>query len=293
MAIGRFMSVDPLAEKYSYQSPYNFAENKVISHRELEGLEGAWFQAVWNAHAYAKPNGVPAHVNGVASGLYNSARGLVNAVTHPVSTAKGIANMAVAGAVGNNPISMLRVDNAIGTNSFGTSQAVSKSIDKGVSNLVSGNGQQRGEVIGEIAGAVIGAKGMGMATNALSTFGKSRALLGTASSAELTNFSKTLVSTSEFDPVKTLYRGTTGSETTSSAIFLTDNSTVAAGYAQNGLPVMQYEISSSGLYTLEHSGFLEIGPGIKAGSNIISQEYKFMGKDLVKEINNLAKPHNP
>ena len=39
-AIGRFMSIDPLAEKYAYQSPYNFAENKVIDHIELEGLEG-------------------------------------------------------------------------------------------------------------------------------------------------------------------------------------------------------------------------------------------------------------
>lgn len=39
MAIGRFMSVDPLAEKYAYQSPYNFSENRVIDARELEGLE--------------------------------------------------------------------------------------------------------------------------------------------------------------------------------------------------------------------------------------------------------------
>lgn len=38
-AIGRFMSIDPLAEKYSYQSPYNFCENRVIEARELEGLE--------------------------------------------------------------------------------------------------------------------------------------------------------------------------------------------------------------------------------------------------------------
>lgn len=33
------MSIDPLAEKYSYQSPYNFSENRVIDSRELEGLE--------------------------------------------------------------------------------------------------------------------------------------------------------------------------------------------------------------------------------------------------------------
>ena len=38
-AIARFMSIDALAEKYSYQSPYNFSENRVIDARELEGLE--------------------------------------------------------------------------------------------------------------------------------------------------------------------------------------------------------------------------------------------------------------
>ena len=38
-AIGRFMSVDPLAEKYAYNGVYNFSENRVIDGRELEGLE--------------------------------------------------------------------------------------------------------------------------------------------------------------------------------------------------------------------------------------------------------------
>lgn len=33
------MSLDKLAEDYSYQSPYNFAENRVMDGRELEGLE--------------------------------------------------------------------------------------------------------------------------------------------------------------------------------------------------------------------------------------------------------------
>lgn len=37
--VGRFFNIDPLAEKYSYQSPYNFSENRVIDSRELEGLE--------------------------------------------------------------------------------------------------------------------------------------------------------------------------------------------------------------------------------------------------------------
>ncbi|NQZ38477.1 MAG: hypothetical protein HRT58_22640 [Crocinitomicaceae bacterium] len=37
--IGRFFAVDPLAPKYSYNSPYAFSENRVIDAIELEGLE--------------------------------------------------------------------------------------------------------------------------------------------------------------------------------------------------------------------------------------------------------------
>ena len=38
-AIGRFFNIDPLADRFSYQSPYNFQENKMGSGVELEGLE--------------------------------------------------------------------------------------------------------------------------------------------------------------------------------------------------------------------------------------------------------------
>ena len=41
-SIGRFLQTDPLAEDYYYNSPYAFAENKVISYFELEGLEAGW-----------------------------------------------------------------------------------------------------------------------------------------------------------------------------------------------------------------------------------------------------------
>ncbi len=37
--IGRFISIDPLAEDYTHNSTYAFAENKVIKYNELEGLE--------------------------------------------------------------------------------------------------------------------------------------------------------------------------------------------------------------------------------------------------------------
>ncbi|WP_333577722.1 DUF6443 domain-containing protein [Sphingobacterium sp.] len=39
--VGRFFNIDPLSEKYAYQSHYNFSENRVIDAVELEGLEAA------------------------------------------------------------------------------------------------------------------------------------------------------------------------------------------------------------------------------------------------------------
>ena len=39
--IGRFLSIDPLAGKYPYWTPYAFSGNMVIQYRELEGLEPA------------------------------------------------------------------------------------------------------------------------------------------------------------------------------------------------------------------------------------------------------------
>ena len=38
--IARFVQVDPLADKYAYNSNYDFSEDKVTSNVELEGLEG-------------------------------------------------------------------------------------------------------------------------------------------------------------------------------------------------------------------------------------------------------------
>lgn len=42
--IGRFFNVDPLSEKYVYNSTYAFSENHVTTHIELEGLEKVFFQ---------------------------------------------------------------------------------------------------------------------------------------------------------------------------------------------------------------------------------------------------------
>lgn len=166
--VQRFLRVDPLAEDYTYNSTYAFQENKLGMGTELEGAEllpHPWMVA----DAAANPNGVSAHAFGVSNGLANTVTGIWDAVTNPVQTLKGMGNMLVAGAANGNPAIMLSMDNALGTDSFGTSMAVGQAIDGAVNDVVSGNGFERGTVIGEVIGAVAGTKGANVATKAITT----------------------------------------------------------------------------------------------------------------------------
>ena len=47
--IGRFWSVDPLAGKFPWNSPYAFAENRVVDGMELEGLEVVYYNNEFNS----------------------------------------------------------------------------------------------------------------------------------------------------------------------------------------------------------------------------------------------------
>ncbi|MDQ8142911.1 RHS repeat-associated core domain-containing protein [Chryseobacterium sp. CFS15] len=81
--VGRFFNIDPLSEKYAYQSHYNFSENRVIDGRELEGLEVILFKDVKKNEAITKaansglykdnPNTKTVHVfaHGNPAALYN------------------------------------------------------------------------------------------------------------------------------------------------------------------------------------------------------------------------------
>ncbi len=53
-SLARFHNIDPLAEDYSYQSVYNFSENRVIDARELEGLEAAMAKAQYENEVSAR-----------------------------------------------------------------------------------------------------------------------------------------------------------------------------------------------------------------------------------------------
>ena len=53
-SLSRFHNIDPLAESFGYQSPYNFSENRVIDGVELEGLE---YVNANESRVFIKPNG--------------------------------------------------------------------------------------------------------------------------------------------------------------------------------------------------------------------------------------------
>ncbi|WP_433631758.1 DUF6443 domain-containing protein [Chryseobacterium cucumeris] len=66
--MARFFNVDPLSEKYAYQSHYNFSENRVVDGRELEGLEKVQINEEEPLLDRAK-NGLNTFFNGVSNFL--------------------------------------------------------------------------------------------------------------------------------------------------------------------------------------------------------------------------------
>ncbi|CAD0225799.1 DUF6443 domain-containing protein [Chryseobacterium sp. JV274] len=68
-AMGRFFNVDPLSEKYAYQSHYNFAENRVVDGRELEGLE-------WVKSTTLNDNGTKTYTLNATINLVNRSQNL-------------------------------------------------------------------------------------------------------------------------------------------------------------------------------------------------------------------------
>ena len=160
-AIGRFWSIDPLAEDYVYNSTYAFQESKLGMGTELEGAELNPFP--WMVEdAVKNPNGIGAHSIGITQGLANTVTDVVDAVTDPVGTAQGIGQLLDLGTT-------LRFGGTLDQDNINTMVGIGTAVEGAVDDLANGDGIERGTVIGEIAGAVIGTKGATAATKTLST----------------------------------------------------------------------------------------------------------------------------
>lgn len=122
--IGRFFNIDPLASKYVYNSPYAFAENRVIDGRELEGLE--WVNSTGQQIYDPKANGGKGDYTENASNndkhLGSSLQGtetgkaqfgkLVNS-DHPISTVVNQGSEAVYNDKAKGVLQLGKTDNKI------------------------------------------------------------------------------------------------------------------------------------------------------------------------------------
>ena len=96
--IGRFWQVDPLANKYVYNSTYAFSENKVTAHVELEGLEAEFSPWITGAisNMATNPNSATAKALGVVAGVGNF---VTNTVLAPVNLLLNPADLSLQGSI--------------------------------------------------------------------------------------------------------------------------------------------------------------------------------------------------
>ncbi|QRY55551.1 DUF6443 domain-containing protein [Sphingobacterium siyangense] len=136
-AIGRFMNVDPLAEEYSYQSPYNFAENRVVDGNELEGLE--WKPTPDKAENFDKrlQSGL---VTGAVNRLNDYAVFAVNAFFDPAGATKEVLKTTAEAIDGT----ISTIENPVG--SFNNTAAALQTKMKTTQDPVDGMGQFFGAI---------------------------------------------------------------------------------------------------------------------------------------------------
>jgi hypothetical protein len=147
-SMSRWSTVDPLAEKREWLTPYNMNQNNPINRIDPDG-------------ALDEPccGGVVDFSIGVGKGFYGGIKGtvmgIVNTVQHPIETAQGIGSAIV--------------------NYEATGSAIKGATIETYDKFVSGSAQDRGEVVGAgvalVGEALFGTKGLSK-INSLSKVGK-------------------------------------------------------------------------------------------------------------------------
>ncbi|QKJ30792.1 RHS repeat-associated core domain-containing protein [Mucilaginibacter mali] len=88
--IGRWTSVDPLAEKFSQLTTYQTCSNNPVSNVDLEGLEGVPFQLVadLSASVAQNPNSTTAKASGAVLGIATSVKNTIAGIINPIPAAQ-------------------------------------------------------------------------------------------------------------------------------------------------------------------------------------------------------------
>lgn len=73
--LGRFNTIDPLAEKFYYLSPYQYGSNNPVTNIDIDGLEGVPFNAPWLIMKWAEFKARAQEWGGAASRLLTGTSG--------------------------------------------------------------------------------------------------------------------------------------------------------------------------------------------------------------------------
>ena len=269
-----WISTDPLQEKYPSVSSYAYCYLSPIRYFDPTGM-GPWDDLV----AWGNRNSVGTR----SLGGLKMVGGAVEALAG--GTFAVVTSETVVGAVAGAAVFVHGSDVAsAGLRQMLSGQDESSLTSQGLQAV--GMSKQKADLVdGGIS--ILGTFGTSTWANSSKIATSSNTVANNSS-----NYSKLLQSSDDFDPIRTIYRGTTGSEGSSSVLFATDNASVAASYVKNGGQVVEYQLSLSGLKTLEYTGELTYKVGLHGVNGAKSTEYMFQGRDLIKALNEIAKPIN-
>ncbi|UPK67195.1 RHS repeat domain-containing protein [Chitinophaga filiformis] len=276
--IGRFLSVDPLTRDYPWYTPYQFAGNTPIWAVDLDGLEE--FKVTGKDGKEQTVNGPWADSKQAQVAAFKGF-----AKPHETVTTQNTSTKNKVTQPTNDPKSEFAkaVDDLYYIWSVITADPLQPTAAKPSSTSTTGQLVDMAIPLIPVE-AVVESVFAKLSVKTIPFFKKAAPVIKDAA-----EYLKIMKPKDEFDAVKTLYRGTTGSEAGSTILFLTDDAAVAATYVKNGGQVMEYEISQYALFALKNAGELEMKTGIHVAGQI-STEYMFLGKNVVEAVNSLAKP---
>ena len=138
--IGRFLTIDPLSEKFAAQSSFVYAANDPVRLMDIYGLGPG--DDTWN------------FIKGVGSGVAGGAAGTANFLRKDawkVETWQTTGNLLLGAALmrSGNAGALYCVDAALGTNTTGAVEGVADAAGNVVSTLINGTPEQKGEILGQ------------------------------------------------------------------------------------------------------------------------------------------------